>query len=113
MPVNVLSVAAVSMAQLPGDLHSIIFMSEILPTLIVTAGAVAAIGIGAKTYLRLKQTSGPCELAKIAESIDLLHESLDDIRAELHAQNDDFRELSGRIEFAERLLTKARDQDRL
>jgi len=108
-----LSVNARLLAQLPGDLNSIIFMSEILPTLILTAGGVAACWIGARTYLRLKQTAGPNELAKISESLDLLHESLDDIRAELHSQNDEVRELSGRIEFADRLLTKARDEDRL
>jgi hypothetical protein len=101
------------LAQVPGDLHSIIFMSEILPTLIVTVGGVAAFWIGARTYLRLKQTGGQNELAKISESLDLLHDSLDDIRGALHSQSDEVRELSGRIEFAERLLTKARGEDRI
>jgi hypothetical protein len=99
--------------QLPGDLNSIIFMSEILPTLILTVGGVFAFWIGTRTYLRMKQTGSPNELAKISESLDLLHDSLDDIRAALHSQSDEVRELSGRIEFAERLLTKARDEDRL
>lgn len=113
MQLNVLSLSAVLLAQLPGDLNSIIFMSEILPTIIVTVGGVAAFWIGARTFLRLKQTAGPDELAKISESLELLHESLDDIRAELHSQSDEVRELSGRIEFAERLLSKARDEERL
>jgi len=101
------------LVQMPGDLNSIIFMSEILPTLIMTAGGVAAFWIGSRTYLRLKQGGTSNDMSKIAESLDLLHESMDDIRAVLHSQSDEVRELSGRIEFAERLLTKARDEDRL
>lgn len=100
-------------SQLPPDLNSIVFMSEIVPTLIMTVGGVAAFWIGAKTFLRLRQGGSQDELIKISESLELLHESMDDIRAALHTQSDEVRELSGRIEFTERLLTKARDDDRI
>ena len=113
MPSIVMSLDGGVLTQQLPDVNSIIFMSEILPTLIMTVGGVAAFWIGAKTFLRLRQGSSPHELAKISESLELLHESVDDIRAALHVQNDEVRELSGRIEFAERLLTKARDEDRI
>jgi len=93
--------------------YGIIFMSEVLPTLILTAGGVAAFWIGTSTFLKLRRTASTHELGRISESLDLLHESMDDIRDALHSQMGEVRELSGRIEFAERMLTKARDEDRV
>ena len=113
MTSTVIVLSEVMPTQVPPDVQSIVFMSEVVPTLIMTIGGVAAFWIGAKTFLRLKQGGAPNDLAKIADSLDLLHESVDDIRASLHSQGDEMRELSGRIEFAERLLTKAREEDRI
>ena len=93
--------------------YGIIFMNEVLPTLILTAGGVAALWIGASTFLRLKRSGPPEELGRIAESLDLLNEPMDDIRHALHSQMGEMRELSGRIEFAERMLTQARDDDKV
>ena len=93
--------------------YGIIFMSEVLPTLILTAGGVAAFWIGTSTFLRLRRSGPTHELARITESLDLLHESMDDIRDALHSQMGEMRELSGRIEFTERMLTKASDEDRV
>ena len=93
--------------------YGIIFMSEVLPTLILTAGGVAAFWIGTSTFLKLRRTAPTNELGRISESLDLLHESMDDIRHALHSQMGEVRELSGRIEFTERMLTKARDEDRV
>ena len=93
--------------------YGIIFMSEVLPTLILTAGGVAAFWIGTSTFLRLRRSGPTNDLARISESLDLLHESMDDIRDALHSQMGEMRELSGRIEFTERMLTKARDEDRI
>lgn len=90
----------------------LIFFSEVLPALIWTAGGVAAFWIGARTFVRLKRPHSPTELAEVPHSLELLQESVDDIRDALYAQIGEVRELSGRIEFAERLLTKARDEDR-
>ncbi len=113
MPSTAVAMSGMLPIQLPPDINSIVFMSEIVPTLIMTVGGVAAFWIGAKTFLRLKQGGTPGEMAKISESLELLHESMDDIRAALQLQSDEVRELSGRIEFTERLLTKARDEDRI
>ena len=93
--------------------YGIIFMSEVLPTLILTAGGVAAFWIGTSTFLKLRRTAPANELGRISESLDLLHESMDDIRHALHSQMGEMRELSGRIEFTERMLTKAREDDRI
>ena len=93
--------------------YGIIFMSEVLPTLILTAGGVAAFWIGTSTFLKLRRSGPPEELGRISESLDLLHESMDDVRDAIHSQMTDIRELSGRIEFTERMLTKARDEDRI
>jgi hypothetical protein len=104
-------VAVLSLQQ-PEVQIGIIFFAEVLPALIWTAGGVAAFWIGARAFVRLKRSHTPTELADVPHSLELLQESMDDIRDVLHAQMDEVRELSGRIEFAERLLTKARDEDR-
>lgn len=93
--------------------YGIIFMSEVLPTLILTAGGVAAFWIGTSTFLKLRRSSPSNDLGRISESLDSLHEAMDDIRDGLHSQMGEMRELSGRIEFTERMLTKARDEDRI
>ena len=93
--------------------YGIIFMSEVLPTLILTAGGIAAFWIGTSTFLKLRRSPASNDLGRISESLDSLHESMDDIRDALHSQMGEMRELSGRIEFTERMLTKARDEDRI
>ncbi len=52
--------------------YGIIFMSEVLPTLILTAGGVAAFWIGTSTFLKLRRTAPTNELGRISESLDLL-----------------------------------------
>ena len=93
--------------------YGIIFMSEVLPTLILTAGGVAAFWIGTSTFLRLKRSGPQNDLVRISESLELLNDSMDDVREAIHSQMGEMRELSGRIEFTERMLTKARDEDRV
>ena len=93
--------------------YGIVFMSEVLPSLIVTAGGVLALWIGANTWLRLKKGTGGTEQERIAEALEMLHQSVEDLREDLHGHSDGMRELSGRIDFAERLLTKAREDGRV
>jgi len=97
----------------PGVPYGLIFMSEVLPTLILTAGGVLALWIGTNTWLRLRRGPHPVELERISESLELLHHTVEDMRDEMREQLGDVRELSGRIEFAERMLTKARDDGRV
>jgi hypothetical protein len=93
--------------------YGIIFMNEVLPSLILVAGGVLAMWIGSNTWLKLKKPAGSADFDRIAESLEMLHNSVEDLRDELRGQMTDVRELSGRIEFAERMLTKARDDGRV
>lgn len=93
--------------------YGIIFLNEVLPSLILVTGGVLAMWIGSRTWLKLKKPEGSADLERIAESLELLHNSVEDLRDELRAQMTDVRELSGRVEFAERMLTKVRDAGQL
>jgi hypothetical protein len=45
--------------------YGVIFMSEVLPSLIFTAGGVLALWIGANTWLRLRKSTGGTEHERI------------------------------------------------
>ena len=92
--------------------YGIIFMSEVLPTIIFTAGGVAALWIGTSAFLRFRRAAAPEELARINESLEMLHESVEDLRDAMQDQMTHVREISGRVEFAERMLTRARNEER-
>lgn len=93
--------------------YGIIFMNEVLPSLILVGGGVLAMWIGANTWLKLKKPSGNTDIDRIADSLEMLHQSVEDLRDEIRGQMTDMRELSGRVEFAERMLTKAREDGRV
>jgi hypothetical protein len=93
--------------------YGIVFMSNVLPTLILTGGGLAAIWIVTHGWLKYKSRPTPEELSRIAESMELLGQSVEDMRDELRDQMIEVRGLSGRVEFAERLLTQAREEERL
>ncbi len=88
----------------------IMFMTTVLPTLILTAGGVGAAWIITRAWLRGRKDVPPAELVKISESLELLQHSVDDLRDDLRIHVNEIRELSGRVEFAERLLTAAKDK---
>lgn len=92
--------------------YGIVFMTEVLPTLIWTAGGLAALWLGSNVFLKYRRNPPGDELGRIAESLELLHQSIEDIRDEMREQMSDVRELSGRIEFAERILAKAPEGDK-
>ncbi len=92
--------------------YGIVFMTEVLPTLIWTAGGLAALWLGSNVFLKYRRGTSGDELARIAESLELLHQSVEDVRDELREQMGEVRELSGRIEFAERILAKAPQGDK-
>ena len=87
--------------------YEIIFLSTVLPALIATAGGVGATWIIASAWLRNKKNVRPEDLGRIADTLELLQQSVDDLRI----QANEIREISGRVEFAERLVTEnIRDQ---
>ena len=88
--------------------YGVIFMTEVLPTLITVAGSVTALWILSRTWLQHKHglPTQNVDLDSLAEAMEQLQHSIDDLRDDLGAQVTDIRELSGRVEFAERLLKK-------
>ena len=88
--------------------YGIIFLTTVLPTVIATVGGVTAIWIITRTWLRYKRSPSGEDLSRISESLEALHESVDDLRNDLRGRMNEIRELSSRIEFAERLLTEPR-----
>jgi hypothetical protein len=91
--------------------YGVIFMSEVLPTLITVAGSVSALWIISRTWLQHKQgqPAQNVDLDSLAEAMEQIQHSIDDLRDDVGAQVGDIRELSGRIEFAERLLEKPKE----
>jgi hypothetical protein len=90
--------------------YDIIFMTTVLPSLIVTGGGVAAIWIITRAWLRYKRSPTADELAQLSESLEVLNHSVEDLREDIRGHMSEMRELSGRVEFAERLLTEKREQ---
>jgi len=88
-----------------------VIILSVLPALIATAGGVGATWLITSAWLRSKKHVRPEEFGKIAESLEMLQHSVDDLRDDLRTQANEIREISGRVEFAERLLTgKKQDQ---
>ncbi len=87
-------------------MYDIIFMTTVLPALIVTAGGVGGVWLITSAWLRNKKNVRPEELGRIADTLELLQHSVDDLREDLRIQVNQIREISGRVEFAERLLTE-------
>ena len=88
-----------------------IVVLTVLPVLIAAAGGVGATWMITSAWVRNKKNVRPEELGKIAEALKGLQHSVDDLRDDMRIQVNEIRELSGRVEFAERLLTeKKQDQ---
>jgi hypothetical protein len=47
---------------------------------------------------------------RLLETQEQILNALEDLREEMHSGQEDVRELSGRVEFAERLLAKSKDE---
>ncbi len=83
-----------------------IILLSVLPALIATAGGMGATWLITSAWLRHKKNVRPEELGKIAETLEMLQHSVDDLRDDVRVQANEIREISGRVEFAERLLTE-------
>ena len=60
--------------------------------------------------LKAKSQFSAEQVERLMESQDVILQSLEDLREEVAGQQGEVRELSGRIEFAERLLAKSDDE---
>jgi hypothetical protein len=56
--------------------YGIVFMTEVLPTLIWTAGGLAALWLGSNVFLKYRRNPPGDELGRIADSLELLHQSI-------------------------------------
>ena len=82
--------------------------------LVLTIGSSA---VGASlvvyTWARAKRKFGSADTSRILEATERLHEAIDDLRAEQAALRSDVADrmgdISGRVEFTERLLTKSKE----
>ena len=96
----------------------LIFMSEVLPTLIVGGGGLVALGMILKFMSHRRGTLSSDQVERLIAtmenlpaSIDSLHQAVEDLRNDTISQGEDVRELSGRIEFAERMLVEAKEKN--
>lgn len=89
--------------------YDIIFMTTVLPTLLAVGGGVSVVWIVTRAFLQYKRAPSSPEWAAIADSIESLHHTVEDLRDDVREQIRETRELSGRVAIAERLLTKAAD----
>ena len=81
-------------------------IAEVLLALITAGGVLGGLGILSWAWVRRRPQIGPSEVAKIAESIEGLRESVDSMRDELG-------EVFDRLDFNERILSQLADGGRV
>lgn len=100
-------------APVPMPPMELIILSDVLPTAIVAVAGLAAFGLLMRAWSRRAIHRG--EAAKIQASLEVIHNAIEDLRLEQESLALDVRDrvadLSGRVEFAERLLARGRDQE--
>ena len=96
----------------------LIFMSEVLPNLIVGGGVLIGLSMVLRFMGHRRGTLSPDQMERLIAtmenlpgSIDSLHQAVEDLRHDSAAQGEDVRELSGRIDFAERMLVEAKEKN--
>jgi hypothetical protein len=66
--------------------------------------------VGSSTRSHHPEAEVTCPTAQLSESLEVLNHSVEDLREDIRGHMSEMRELSGRVEFAERLLTEKREQ---
>ncbi|MFC1640271.1 hypothetical protein ACFL3B_05875 [Gemmatimonadota bacterium] len=77
-------------------------IAEVLMALITAGGVLGGLGIAAVAWVKRRPQLSATEVAKIAESIEALRESVDGMR-------DEFGEIFDRLDFNERVLSQVAD----
>jgi hypothetical protein len=85
-------------------------IQELLAGAIAASSGLTALFMILRYKIKLKGTIPAERLERLLESQELILQNLDEIREEIGAQQGDMQELSGRVEFAERLLANAREK---
>jgi len=96
--------------------YGIIFMDQVLPVLITTGGILAGLWLVLRAWTANRGVLSQEQMAKLIqhsetnqETLDLIHEALEDMRTDLRMRENDVRELSGRVEFTERMLASSKE----
>ncbi len=104
--------------QIPTPPAGFIFMTEVLPVAIIAVAAVTGLGLILRTWSRSKDalSTGDVQqltasLESVRESQEMILRSLEDLRGELTTHAGDLREISGRVEFTERILSQGRHRE--
>jgi len=97
--------------------YGIIFMDQVLPVLITTGGILAGLWLVLRAWTANRGVLSQEQMAKLIqhsetnqETLDLIHEALEDMRTDLRMRENDVRELSGRVEFTERMLASSKEK---
>lgn len=91
-----------------------IVLTDVVPTIVVAVAAVTALGLLLRAWSQRALHRG--DAAKIRAGLEVLHNSIEDMRADQESLALDVRDrlsdLSGRVEFAERMLAPGKDDER-
>ena len=97
--------------------YGIIFLDQVLPVVITTGGILTGLWLVLRAWTANRGVLSQDRMAKLIqhseanqETLELIHEALEDMRADMRARENDVRELSGRVEFAERMLANPREK---
>ncbi len=104
--------------QIPTPPAGFIFMTEVLPVAIIAVAAVTGLGLILRTWSRSRNALSAGEVQQLTASLESVRESqemilssLEGLRGELTTHAGDLREISGRVEFTERILSQGRHRE--
>ncbi len=84
-------------------------IQEIFGGLMAATTGLTALFMILRYRIKAKGQISTEHLDRLMESQEQILNTLEDLREEVAASNSDVRELSGRVEFAERMLAKPKD----
>ena len=85
-------------------------LQELFGGLIAAGSGLTALFMILHYRIKSKTQISAEQVDRLMESQEMIMQALDDLREEVAGQQSEVRELSGRIEFAERLLAKSGDE---
>jgi hypothetical protein len=104
--------------QIPAPPAGFFFVTEVLPVAIIAVAAVTGLWLVLRAWSRSRDALPPGEIGQLTTSLESVRESqemilhtLEDLRNELTTHANDLREISGRVEFTERMLSQGRPRE--
>jgi uncharacterized protein HemX len=104
--------------QIPTPPAGFVFVTEVLPIAIIAVAVVTGLGLVLRAWSRSRAALSPGEIAQLTASLESVRESqemilhtLEDLRSDLTTHANDLREISGRVEFTERMLSQGRHRE--